>query len=150
MHAQLSKLGEQVLLTDLSTNGVYALAQPVPITSPGPCVSRPLYLCSFVNGEALCRNVPRALAEDDTVSFGSPYVNVAERGKQPNPCQYKLHYSTDALPATQPSPAPEAARQMTTTSRRVVDLTEVRASAGSPAACSRCARCSQHPREHAG
>lgn len=66
--------------------------------------------------------MPRVLADEDVVSFGSPYVNVGSI-KKPNPCQFRLLPSgaptPDAVPATQ------AAQPMPVAGRGVVDLTEV-------------------------
>ena len=78
--------------------------------------------CSFVNGEALVRNVPRALAEDDVVSFGSPYVNVGSI-KKPNPCQFRLLPAGASMPGAVPATQP--ARTMPAAGGGIVDLTEV-------------------------
>ena len=71
----------------------------------------------FVNGQALCRNVPRALEEQDVVSFGAPFVTVAAT-KKPNPCQYRLQPT--AMPKLEPTQP-----TMTAVGRPVVDLSEV-------------------------
>ena len=62
--------------------------------------------------------MPHTLNEGDTISLGSPYLDVGQL-KQPNPCQYTLH------PANlQPVPTAAAAAQMAHRGQ-VFDLTEV-------------------------